>query len=126
MEFTISPVGTLLGSIFLTVPDTDAWIGADTKPPASAIFCPFKTVSPTATIGVAGAPICCDNGYTSSPLGNNSRIGLSFDKSFPSKGWTPPLNVIKPILCAPLSMIVLHCICNAFNIKCIITQIRIF
>ena len=33
-------------------------IGADTKPPASAILVPTFTLSPFFTIGVAGAPIC--------------------------------------------------------------------
>ena len=34
----MSPTATRLGSIAFTVPETDAWIGAETKPPASAIF----------------------------------------------------------------------------------------
>ena len=37
------PAGLNRYSIPFTVPDTEAWIGDDTKPPASAIFCPFKT-----------------------------------------------------------------------------------
>ena len=48
------------GSIPFTVPDTDECIGAETNPPASAIFCPAFTWSPFCTIGTAGAPICCD------------------------------------------------------------------
>ena len=47
--------------------------------------------------GTAGAPICCESGYTISPSGNNSLIGLSFDNSLPSKGCTPPLNVHLPM-----------------------------
>ena len=45
-------------SILKTVPLTDEKIGADTKPPASAIIVPTFTLSPFWTTGLAGAPIC--------------------------------------------------------------------
>ena len=44
--------------IFLTFPDTVAWMGTDTYPPASAIFCPTFTSSPRFTRAFAGAPMC--------------------------------------------------------------------
>lgn len=50
------------------------------------------------TIGFAGAPICCESGYASSPFGSNVRISLSFEKRFPSSGWIPPLNVRSPMI----------------------------
>ena len=62
MLLTISPVTTRLGSIAFTVPDTDEKTGAETNPPASAIIWPLKTLSPLFTIGLAGAPMCCDTG----------------------------------------------------------------
>ena len=54
----MSPVATRLGSIALTVPETLEKIGAETNPPASAIFCPLSTISPTFTHATAGAPMC--------------------------------------------------------------------
>ena len=40
MLITMSPEATRLGSMAFTVPETEEWIFADTKDPASAIFCP--------------------------------------------------------------------------------------
>ena len=36
----LPPWNRVVSSIFFTVPDTLAWMGAPKKPPASAIFCP--------------------------------------------------------------------------------------
>ena len=43
IELHFPPVASVLGSIALTVPETDEWILADTNPPASAINCPART-----------------------------------------------------------------------------------
>ena len=50
---------------------------AETNPPASAIFWPTNTLSPFFTQATAGAPMCWLKGYTSSPCGKYSVIGLS-------------------------------------------------
>ena len=41
-----------------TVPETELTTLAEMNPDASPMICPIFTVSPTATTGVAGAPIC--------------------------------------------------------------------
>ena len=71
-------------AIDFTVPDTVLKTAADTKPAASPIFCPASTRSPFATTGLAGAPICWDNGNTRSPFGKTAFMGLSLERSLPS------------------------------------------
>ena len=56
------PPGTSCCSIAITLPDTEEWTLHETKPCCSPIFCPNFTSSPTSTIGLAGAPICCWRG----------------------------------------------------------------
>ena len=59
--------------IFLTVPETLAYTGADTKPPALPISWPTLTLSPGLTTGMAGAPMCMDIGIsTVSGMGRRS------------------------------------------------------
>ena len=58
IELTFAPAGVILGSIALTVPETELKMFADTNPPASATFWPTNTWSPLLTIGFAGAPMC--------------------------------------------------------------------
>ena len=55
-----STVGNLGTSTATTVPLTLECTGALINPAASPIFCPTFTVSPTSTIGLAGAPRCWD------------------------------------------------------------------
>ena len=105
IQSTLLPVGLKCFSSAFTVPDTDAYTGADTKPPASAIFWPFNTWSPFFTAAMAGAPMCWDSGYTRSPCGSTSVIGWSFARLLPSLGWIPPLKVKSPILLPFLSLL---------------------
>ena len=93
IDKTFEPFGTSLGSIFLTVPEIDEWILAETNPFALAISCPLSTLSPISITGTAGAPICWDTGITTSFPGFTFLTATSFESSFPSYGWTPPLNV---------------------------------
>ena len=53
-------VPCIRGSTATTVPLTLECTGALINPAASPIFCPTFTVSPTSTIGLAGAPRCWD------------------------------------------------------------------
>jgi UDP-N-acetylmuramoyl-L-alanyl-D-glutamate--2,6-diaminopimelate ligase len=49
----------------VTVPETLECTGALINPPASPMSVPTKTLSPFLTVGLAGAPICCERGiYT--------------------------------------------------------------
>ena len=76
------PAGLNRYSIPFTVPIQKHGSVMTQKPPASAIFCPFENHDLLfLTIGFAGAPICCESGYASSPFGSNVRISLSFRKS---------------------------------------------
>ena len=50
--------GTGRSSMAITVPELEAWIVALSRPCASPINCPLRTRSPTATTGLAGAPMC--------------------------------------------------------------------
>ena len=102
MEGTIAPLAIRLGSMAFTVPETEAITFAEMKPPASPIFWPASTWSPFATRGFAGAPMCCDIGYTRSPFGIRTCTGLFSDSSFPSYGWMPPIKVAKPMDSLPL------------------------
>jgi len=78
MDRTLLPFGCRRGSIAFTLPETVAWTGALTKPPASAIGCPRSTVSPTETIGFAGAPMCMETGRITSSGNASFSIGLVF------------------------------------------------
>ena len=57
--FVIIPFASLISPTAVTLPETVAWIGAETNLSESPIFCPTATVSPTFTRGVHGTPICC-------------------------------------------------------------------
>ena len=74
----------------MTVPDTDAWMGAP-RPAISPIFWPTFTWSPTETMGLQGAPTCIAMAMTTS-LGAALRgtISLWRANSFRSWGCTPP------------------------------------
>jgi phospholipid/cholesterol/gamma-HCH transport system ATP-binding protein len=97
--FSITTASTILPdtvnrfSINLTVPDTELMMSAEINPDASPSFWPTSTLSPLATTGFAGAPICWDIGNTRSPFGKRTVMGLSFDSSLPSYVWIPPKNV---------------------------------
>ena len=91
-----APDESSLGSIFFTSPETELTILADINPLASPMICPIFTVSPTATTGVAGAPMCWLMENTSSSFGSITWIGLSILSSFPSYGCVPPLKVDCP------------------------------
>ena len=54
----LAPMNISRGSTFLTVPDTLAYTGEETKPPGSPIFWPTSTWSPAFTIQLAGFPMC--------------------------------------------------------------------
>ncbi len=95
-QVAFAPDTVSLGSILVTFPDTELTIFAEIKPLASPIICPIFTVSPTDTVGVAGAPICWLMGKTSSSFGIMTRIGVSILNSFPSYGCAPPLKVEFP------------------------------
>lgn len=60
----------------MTVPEMGVCIGAETNPPASATQSPRRTLSPFFTIGLAGAPICCDTGSTTSAGRGRFSIGF--------------------------------------------------
>ena len=78
------------GSTADTVPDTLAWTGAETKAGASPTICPTVTLSPTATQGLQGAPMCRDMGITTRAGGGSSSIGFLLVAAFWSLGWMPP------------------------------------
>ena len=61
---TSRPEGWRKFPIAVTLPEIDAWTGADTAPCASPIFRPFRTTSPIATTGLAVAPVCWTIGTT--------------------------------------------------------------
>ena len=70
--------------------EVGACLGTLTKPRGSAIGCPFRTRSPRATTGAAGAPMCWDSGITSSGGMPASAIGTRKDWCLFSGGWMPP------------------------------------
>ena len=74
MAVSYRPLEPRIWSSFFTLPDTPEWMGADTKPPASAISWPTFTVSPALTTGLAGAPMCMDMG-TVTTAGTGMRTG---------------------------------------------------
>ena len=69
--FSLTPLNMKLAdSQFLEVKQyTALQIAAEMNPSGCASVCPTVTVSPTATTGFAGAPICWESGYTASPVG---------------------------------------------------------
>ena len=74
-----SPRGWGLGSTATTVPETEAWTGAETGAWASPIFWYIFTVSPFFTSGVQGAPMCCAMGITTCFGGVITVTGTSGD-----------------------------------------------
>ena len=83
---TLVPLKWGRGSTATTVPDTLAWMGADTKATASPISCPMFTWSPTATTGLQGAPMCRDMGITTCAGGGSFSIGFLLVAAFLSLG----------------------------------------
>ena len=73
----ISPRGWGLGSTATTVPDTEAWTGAETGAGFSPIFWYMFTWSPFFTKGVQGAPMCCAMGMTTCCGGAITVTGIS-------------------------------------------------
>ena len=55
------PAGLTTSVIAETVPLTDAWTLAETKPSALPTSVPTKTGSPFCTQATAGLPMCCDS-----------------------------------------------------------------
>jgi len=74
------------GSTAFTVPEMLAWMGAETNPPGSPILCPIFTLSPTATIGLQGAPMCIDMGMTTSAGAASCSMAFSLVAAFMSLG----------------------------------------
>ncbi len=73
-------------------------MGADIKPPASAMSCPTFTVSFTLTTGLAGAPMFMDMG-TVITAGTGIRAGAQSTVFFLWGAWIPcslPLNTELP------------------------------
>ena len=80
-----------MGLIPFTLPETEAWIGAETKASESPITCPTVTVSPFFTVGVQTPPICCCIGIVT--IFGGSIKTLSYSAVFLLWGTlTPPLN----------------------------------
>ena len=76
-------VACLCTSIAVTVPLTEECTGLLINPPASPIFWPTFTSSPTSTIAFAGAPACIDNGTTTvSGAGNFTKSTCSENSLF--------------------------------------------
>ena len=74
-DTTMSPSMCLLGSTATTLPDTEAWTGAEIGASLAPMSCPIFTVSPTLTVGWLGAPMCCIIGSTTSLGGAIVRTG---------------------------------------------------
>ena len=85
-----SPTMSLHTSILFTVPLTGEWMLAHMKACASAISCPTFTLSPLATMGVAGAPRCWFIN-TATCLGRGICSMAALVDILFSSGWTPPI-----------------------------------
>ena len=77
MAGTFRPLEARTSSIFLTLPEMEAWTGEETKPPASPIRCPTLTRSPALTSGFAGAPMCMDMGMVTMDGQSIATAGMS-------------------------------------------------
>ena len=69
MQGDCVPATVMRLSTAFTLPEQELMTLADTKPSASAMICPAKTVSPFATTAFAGLPMCWFNAKTNSPFG---------------------------------------------------------
>src|SRR5487761_1931953 len=77
----------------MIVPEVGACTGAEITPWLAPISCPFNTLSPTCTTGLAVAPTCCSKGtYRRSGMGK-MRIARSAANSLRLSGCTPPRNL---------------------------------
>ena len=99
------PVASMALSILSTVPETEEKMGAETKPPASAIIVPTFTLSPRATTGLAGAPMCCESGKTAC-AGNAAGVVFTSDDSLFSSGCTPPMLNVRSFMLFPPFLLV--------------------
>ena len=103
MQSQTEPLTAARCSIAFTLPETEEKTGLEIKEDASAIFIPFKTLSPALTSGFAGAPICWLIGKTIISAAGIFTISLFSEKLFPSKGCTPDLKETFFIkFCTPL------------------------
>ena len=85
-DIILPPMEKGRGSTAFTVPDTEAWMGAETKPPGSPMRWPMVTWSPGATMGLQGAPMCIDMGMTTSAGGASFSMAFSLVAAFISLG----------------------------------------
>ena len=83
---TGTPLKWILGSTATTLPDMLAWTGAETKAAGSPTRWPTVTVSPTATQGWHGAPMCMDIGITTRAGGGSFSMGFLLVAAFLSLG----------------------------------------
>ena len=102
------PLASRALSILFTLPDTEEWMFADTKPPALASNVPTFTRSPFFTTACAGAPICWLRGIITCLGVARAVIFLPADSLF-SGGCIPPIrNVLSILLDFNLDLFFLH------------------
>ena len=91
---TVRPAGPIFGSMARMVPDVGAWTTDPTKAPASAMSCPRRTWSPTATIVFEGAPMFwwsdTKRGSAVRMDAGSGSMGSAAVRSLQEGGWTPP------------------------------------
>ena len=90
---TVDPAAVAATTIAFTVPDVGACTAAEMNPAASPICWPRRTVSPFLTVGVAGAPRCCDMETCSNVDTGIVSIDLSRLSSLLYFGWMPPCDL---------------------------------
>src|SRR3990172_10313086 len=90
----------------VTLPEIDAWTGAETKPVVLPIFFPFFTSCPMTTSGFVGAPICWLRGIIARLGIAAATVGLCAVRYLLSAGCTPPLNVSRA--CTVVASILSH------------------
>ena len=76
-DMMLSPRGWGRGSTAMTLPETEAWTGAETGAGFSPIFWPIFTRSPFCTRGLQGAPMCWIMGITTWGGGAMTVTGMS-------------------------------------------------
>ena len=79
-----------LEELQINLPETLEWMGAETKPPASAMSWPTLTLSRILTTGFAGAPMCWDRGMTTMSGTGAVSMGRASVEAFACGGCTPP------------------------------------
>ena len=72
-----------------TLPVAGACIGTETNPPGFAIGSPRTTSCPSRTIGMAGAPVCCESGTISMRSERQAADWKMAGVSLNSGTWTP-------------------------------------